>query len=120
MTNYYAALAMVTIEEKPLLLSHMQNLKLALKPGLDSLNWNSLSVPSFIKKGNQEIARFQSIVNQLQKNSSMIANVVEIIASTKFVSDPVPPPGEDCMEVQVCDASNISSNNDVHLRIYLP
>lgn len=76
MANYYSALAMVTAEEKPLLTAHIQNLKLALKPGLESLNWNSLSVPSFIKKGNQEIARFQSTVNQLQKNSSMIGSFI--------------------------------------------
>lgn len=51
--TYYGALAVVTAEEKPLLTAHMQTLKSALRPGLEMLNWNSLSIPSFIKKCNQ-------------------------------------------------------------------
>lgn len=51
--TYYGALAVVTAEEKPLLTNHTQTLKNALRPALDVLNWNSLSIPSFIKKCNQ-------------------------------------------------------------------
>ena len=43
-----------------------------LKPGLESLNWNSLGIPDFIKKCEHEINKFQSLVNQIQKNASMI------------------------------------------------
>ncbi len=51
--SYYGALAVVTAEEKPLLVTHIQALKSSLRPGLEVLNWNSLSIPSFIKKCNQ-------------------------------------------------------------------
>jgi hypothetical protein len=91
----------VTAEEKPLLTNHTQTLKNALRPGLDSLNWNSLSVPSFIKKCNQEIAKFQSTVNQVQKNESMIGSVVEAIAASRLVCEPVPPQGEESMDLSV-------------------
>lgn len=47
-------------------------LRLVLRPGLESLNWNSLGIPDFIKKCEQEINKFQSVVNQIQKNASMI------------------------------------------------
>lgn len=40
-------------------------------------------------------------MNQIQKNESMIGNVVEAIASAKLVAEPVPPQGEDSMDLQV-------------------
>lgn len=99
--SYYGALSVVTAEEKPLLAAHTQNLKNALRPGLESLNWNSLSIPSFMKKCSQEIANFQSTVNQIQKDESMIGSVIESIAVARLVCEPDPPPGEECMDLQV-------------------
>ena len=58
-------------------------------------------MPNFIKKCNQEIAKFQSTANQVQKNESMIGSVVEAIAATRLVCGPVPPQGEESMDLSV-------------------
>jgi dynein heavy chain len=67
--SYYGALAVVTVEEKPLLTAHTQSLKNALRPGLEVLNWNSLSIPSFIKKCNQVWSHTHTHTHPPQKKS---------------------------------------------------
>ena len=43
-----------------------------LGPGYTPLNWNSLGIPEFVETCNNAINEFQSLVNQVQKNSSII------------------------------------------------
>lgn len=83
--NYYKALDHVSFAEKTLLVQFIDELRNSLKPGMDSLNWNSLGIPDFIQKCEGEINKFQSVVNQVQKNASMISSVVESIATTVLV-----------------------------------
>jgi dynein heavy chain, axonemal len=73
LANYNAVLQKIAPSEWPLLTSILEELKSVLKPGFDALNWNSLGIPDFIKKCDQEISKFQSIVNQIQKNASMVS-----------------------------------------------
>lgn len=73
LSNYNAVLQKIAPSEWPLLTPILEELRSVLRPGFDSLNWNSLGIPDFIKKCDQEISKFQSIVNQIQKNASMVS-----------------------------------------------
>ncbi|PRP82215.1 dynein-1-alpha heavy chain, flagellar inner arm I1 complex, partial [Planoprotostelium fungivorum] len=83
--NYNAVLQKISPAEWPLLTPILNELNTVLRPGFESLNWNSLGIPDFIKRCDQEISKFQSIVNQIQKNASMIGGVVESIANAILI-----------------------------------
>lgn len=53
LTNYSSARSKIIPAERPLLTQFVEDLKNVLKPGLESLNWNSLGIPDFIKKAEQ-------------------------------------------------------------------
>lgn len=76
----------------------MLQLEAALGPGFSPLNWNSLGIPDFIASCNKAINEFQSLVNQVQKNSSIIEKVIHNIANAKLVVEP--PASEDIMDLQ--------------------
>ncbi len=53
LTNYYSALNKIIPAERPLLTQFIEELRAVLKPSMESLNWNSLGIPDFIKKAEQ-------------------------------------------------------------------
>lgn len=76
----------------------MLQLEAALGPGFSPLNWNSLGIPDFIASCNKAINEFQSLVNQVQKNSSIIEKVIHSVANAKLVVEP--PANEEIMDLQ--------------------
>lgn len=66
----------------------VQRLEMTLGPGFSPLNWNSLGIPDFIASCNKAVNKFQSLVNQVQKNSSIMEKVVHNIANAKIVTEP--------------------------------
>ncbi|KAJ3349859.1 Dynein heavy chain 10, axonemal [Entophlyctis luteolus] len=86
--NYHSVINLLDAAEIKLLSSQLNDLKRALKPGFSRLNWNSLGIPEFISRCNQEINKLSSIVNQIQKNSSNISNAVESISRAMLVGEP--------------------------------
>lgn len=81
--------------ERKLLASHLEELKRVIKPGFTRLNWNSLGIPDFIGRCNQEINKFSAMVNQIKKNSSNISHAVDAIAQAMLVKEP---PSEDILD----------------------
>ncbi|KAI8814786.1 dynein heavy chain and region D6 of dynein motor-domain-containing protein [Cladochytrium replicatum] len=88
LTSYNNVLELLDGVERKLLAVHIQELKRVMKAGLTRLNWNSLGIPEFIQRCNQEINKFSSMVNQIRKNSSNIANAVEQISRAVLVKEP--------------------------------
>jgi dynein heavy chain len=74
--------------ERKLLQTHIAELKRVMKPGFTRLNWNSLGIPEFITRCNQEINKFSSMVNQIRKNSANIARTVDQISKAMLVKEP--------------------------------
>ena len=61
--------------EKSLLSVRITELESVLDPGFSRLNWNSLGVQDFVASAEKSINEFSSLVNQVQKNSSIIDKV---------------------------------------------
>lgn len=57
--------------EKTLLSHRISSVALFLKPGLATLNWNSLAIDDFIVSCNKSVKEFQDVVHQIQKNAAM-------------------------------------------------
>ncbi|KAJ3097104.1 Dynein heavy chain 10, axonemal [Phlyctochytrium planicorne] len=88
LNNYNNVLDLLDAAEKKLLQIHISELKRVMKPGFTRLNWNSLGIPEFIQRCNQEINKFSSMVNQIRKNSANIAHAVEQIRKALLVKEP--------------------------------
>ena len=84
--------------ERKLLLTHLNEVKRIMKPGLTRLNWNSLGIPEYIHKCNQEINKVSSLVNQIRKNSANITHIIDQISSAILVKEP---PVDDVMDASV-------------------
>ncbi|KAI8847268.1 dynein heavy chain and region D6 of dynein motor-domain-containing protein [Chytridium lagenaria] len=61
LANYNAVLDLLDSAERKLLQAHILELKRVMKPGFTRLNWNSLGIPEFIQRCNQEINKFSSM-----------------------------------------------------------
>ncbi|ORX45970.1 hypothetical protein BCR36DRAFT_332447 [Piromyces finnis] len=71
--------------EKKLLKTQIESLNKVLSPGFKRLNWNSLGIPEFINKCNQEITKFGSLVNQISKNAANIYRTVDQISQSNII-----------------------------------
>ncbi|XP_075256614.1 dynein axonemal heavy chain 10-like [Convolutriloba macropyga] len=89
--RYHDAVSSLNDAETQLLSEHLKELKRILKPGVVRLNWNSLGISDFIQKCTSQIGKFESLVNQIQKNSSDVESRLHIVESANLFK--VPPPG---------------------------
>ncbi len=74
--------------ERELLARKLDDLEASLEPGFTIFNWTSLGITEFIANCDKAIATFQSLVKQVQKNSSIIEQVVYAIAGAQLVTEP--------------------------------
>ncbi|XP_056232067.1 dynein axonemal heavy chain 10 [Seriola aureovittata] len=73
-----------------MLAEHINTVKQELHFGCKRLNWNSLGIPDFINRGTQTVSKFESVVNQIQKNESDIDLKLQSIAMANLLKFPVP------------------------------
>ena len=66
----------------------MRSLRRVIRPGSKRLNWNSLGINEFINKCDSAISKFESLVNQIQKNGHDIDQRLEIIESANLFKAP--------------------------------
>eukprot|EP01116_Phalansterium_solitarium_P024846 TRINITY_DN921_c0_g1_i7.p1 TRINITY_DN921_c0_g1~~TRINITY_DN921_c0_g1_i7.p1 ORF type:complete len:1316 (+),score=676.84 TRINITY_DN921_c0_g1_i7:209-4156(+) len=111
---YAAALSKITAAERPLLATFQAELRQVLSPGFKSLNWHSLRIADFIKQAEKEINRFSSVVNQVQKNASMIEAVVEAVANAVLVPARGAMPGSRAGADEVVDMHELLEAVDKH------
>lgn len=79
----------------------MKNLQRVLKPGTKRLNWNSLGVQDYVSRCEQAITKFESLVNQVQKNAGDIEERLQLIESVRLFKKPPSKPGCDLPEAKV-------------------
>ncbi len=56
-----------------------------LSDGVYTLNWNSQRINAYVNACKKAVAKFQSIVNQVHKNESMIQEVEATISNEKLI-----------------------------------
>ena len=86
--DYHCVLDGVGMAERQLLGPKMKTLSTVMKPALVRINWNSLSINDFIQNASRAIEEFLAHISQIQKNTSIIKNVVDSIAGAQLVRDP--------------------------------
>ena len=61
-----------------------------LHAGAKRFNWHVLTIHDFINKADQALAKFESLVNQIQKNAKDIENRIEMMERTNLFQYPEP------------------------------
>ncbi|CAH1801914.1 unnamed protein product [Owenia fusiformis] len=96
LARYHGVLASLDNAEMALLEEHMKDLRRVIRPGSKRLNWNSLGINDFIGKCNAAIGKFESLVNQIQKNAKDIEQRLKMIeGASLFKRAPLKAP--DCL-----------------------
>ena len=88
--RYHKILGSLEEAELDLLQDHIEELRRVIRPGSKRLNWNSLGISDFIGKCQQAIAKFESLVNQIQKNAKDINLRLQMIEETDLFKYPPP------------------------------
>ncbi|KAG2382028.1 hypothetical protein C9374_005820 [Naegleria lovaniensis] len=94
--NFTTAKDSLDSAEEKVLTPLITRLKRILEPGFSVLNWNSLGIDEFIKRCNSEISDFQSIVQKMQRNASVIRSLIQQLRSP-FLTKPEIRTGETMM-----------------------
>lgn len=87
LVSYHELIDPLDASERILFANDIATLNMHLKPGFTRLNWNSLGIPEFLGKCNQEISKLASTVHQIRKNSKSIHKVIDHIAKAILVRD---------------------------------
>lgn len=72
----------------------MRELRRVIRPGAKRLNWNSLGINDFIQKCDAAISKFESLVNQIQKNARDIDQRLSVIEEASLFKKPPSKAGE--------------------------
>jgi len=80
--TYDKIMGMLSPIEKALLKTHIEDLNATIKVGFYPLNWTSQRIPVYVEELYKALERFKTVVNQLQKNASMVEEVVQAIGKT--------------------------------------
>lgn len=65
------------------------------------LNWNSLGITEYVTRCEQAIIKFESLVNQVQKNGSDIEERLHLIETVRLFQIPPTKAGCDLPEAKV-------------------
>ena len=85
MLDFDRVLATLKPIEKQLLSSQIDELNNTVKVGFTPLNWTSQRIPAYVDELHRAIENFSSIVSLVQKNSAMIEDIIQKIASTLLI-----------------------------------
>jgi dynein heavy chain len=106
----------------------MRELRRVIRPGAKRLNWNSLGINDFISKCDsvrgfklliqsvisvhfQAISKFESMVNQIQKNAKDIHQRLSMIEQTNLFKSPAPKPTQ---ELPSCKVRSVDKFKRLH------
>ena len=89
--------------------THIKGLQRTLKPGTKRLNWNSLGVQDYVSRCEQAITKFESLVNQVQKNSGDIVERLQLIENVRLFKTPPTKPGCTLPEAKVTIATVVTA-----------
>ena len=85
LNEYNEAVGTLPPEEKKLLKKEIDNLDAALSPGINSYNWHSLGIKTFIEGCRKALKNFMAIKSQVYKQKDMIEERVKMIEESKLV-----------------------------------
>ena len=89
LSRYSQLRSSLTKVEVEIMQQKLDTLDQVLIPGFRNLNWNSLGIPDFLALCNKAINEFNSLLNQVHKNSSIIEGVVQSIVQVDLISDSI-------------------------------
>ncbi|XDV20914.1 hypothetical protein PO909_026119, partial [Leuciscus waleckii] len=87
--HYHSLMDNLNDAEFSLMADQVQELRRVLSFGCKRLNWNCLGIPQFIQRGNQATSKFESLVNQIQKNEQDIDDKLKSIESANLFKFPM-------------------------------
>ncbi|XP_052412947.1 dynein axonemal heavy chain 10 [Carassius gibelio] len=87
--RYHSLMDNLNDAEFSLMADQVQELRRELSFGCRRVNWNFLGIPQFIQRGNQAASKFESLVNQIQKNERDIDDKLKSIESANLFKFPV-------------------------------
>ncbi|XP_014674920.1 PREDICTED: dynein heavy chain 10, axonemal-like [Priapulus caudatus] len=88
LARYHSLLLSLDPPEYELLADNIKELRRVIEPGAKRLNWNSLGIYDFVAKCEKAIGKFESIVNQIQKNAKDINQRMLLIETADFFTYP--------------------------------
>nr|XP_015221526.1 PREDICTED: dynein heavy chain 10, axonemal [Lepisosteus oculatus] len=88
--RYHILMDSLNEAETNLLDEQIHELQRVLRSGYKRLNWNSLGILDFINRSTQAISKFESLVNQIQKNARDIDAKLQSIESANLFKFPSP------------------------------
>ncbi|XP_056113379.1 dynein axonemal heavy chain 10 [Rhinichthys klamathensis goyatoka] len=86
--HYHSLMDNLNDAESSLMADQVQELRRVLSLGCKRVNWNCLGIPQFIQRGNQATSKFESLVNQIQKNERDIDDKLKSIESANLFKFP--------------------------------
>uniref|UniRef100_A0A665V7Z7 Dynein heavy chain tail domain-containing protein n=1 Tax=Echeneis naucrates TaxID=173247 RepID=A0A665V7Z7_ECHNA len=87
---FHSALDSLSEAKFSMLSPQINAVKKVLLFGCKRLNWTSLGIPEFIRRATQAVSKFESVVNQIQKNETDIESKLQSIATANLLKFPVP------------------------------
>ncbi|KAM4707116.1 dynein axonemal heavy chain 10 [Discoglossus pictus] len=82
--DYEKLMASLNEAETQLLDAHIKELWKVFRSGYRRLNWNSLGIGDYITRCSQAVSKFESLVNQIQKNARDIDSKLAVIESANL------------------------------------
>ncbi|XP_041455872.1 dynein heavy chain 10, axonemal-like [Lytechinus variegatus] len=95
--RYHGVISSIDAAETQLLDEHLKDLRRTLKPGHKRLNWNSLGIADYNTRCEQAISKFESLVNQIQKNAKDIDARLRAMELAELFKGPPPQVKEDIL-----------------------
>ncbi|XP_063051673.1 dynein axonemal heavy chain 10 [Engraulis encrasicolus] len=86
--RYHSLMDSLNDAEFYLLLEQIHELRRVMRAGFKRLNWNALGISEFINRGTQATSKFESLVNQIQKNERDIDSKLNYIESANLFKFP--------------------------------
>ena len=98
MLELYHEAVDLTDVEKSLYSVKLDELRTILQPGFHPLNWNSLGIFEYCERCTNAINEFTTLVNQVNKSSGIIEDIIKEISTTEVIVEP--PHGEELLDMQ--------------------
>ncbi|XP_067084612.1 dynein axonemal heavy chain 10 [Osmerus mordax] len=88
--RYQALMDGLNDAEFSLLAEQIHELRRVMRSGHKRLNWNALGISEFINRGTQAASKFESLVNQIQKNERDIDAKLQSMETANLFKFPAP------------------------------
>ncbi|XP_033947329.1 dynein axonemal heavy chain 10 [Pseudochaenichthys georgianus] len=87
---YHSVMDSLSDAQSIMLEQHITAVQEEMQFGCKRLNWTSLGINDFIKRGSQSVSKFESVVNQIQMNEKEIESKLQVIGMASILKFSVP------------------------------